>query len=97
VKGPNPTHGSGWIVQVLPTICEAPVPVVILFLADARKRDEKNNNGKGASVLFCRLDLKYPPTAVGGICIFSNGLFLGGIFDFFTPSDEVGMKLWIYS
>ena len=38
-------------------------PVIIFSLANARKRDEKNNNGKGASVLLCRQDLNDPPTA----------------------------------
>ena len=38
-KNVNPTHGSGWIVQIRPTTGAGPDYVVIfLFLASARKR-----------------------------------------------------------
>jgi len=42
--------------------------LAFLFFSSQTRRKEgyENNNGKAAA-LSCRLDLKYPPTAVGGI------------------------------
>jgi len=67
----NTTHGSGWMFQVQPTTEASPDYVVIfLFLAFARKRIK---TGEPRPCL-CRSDLKYPPTPVGGISLFSDPL-----------------------
>src|SRR5262249_22217261 len=67
VKNPE-SHPRQWVDISGPAYRGAHprVPVFILFLANARKREEKKNN-REAAALSCMLDLKYPPTAVGGI------------------------------
>src|SRR5215217_4940811 len=55
LKVVNPTHGSGWIVQMLSTR-KLPSGVEIPPTAVG-----------GSFKSFLREDLKYPPTAVGGI------------------------------
>src|SRR5215510_9865528 len=67
----NPTHGSGWIVQTQPTKTahphfpeSHPRQWVDRSSAACNQRDHKLL----AIVLYGqRLNLKYPPTAVGGI------------------------------
>ena len=64
---PNPTHGSGWIVQVLPTRENASDDVIIILLPPFPRaaRKEESNNVIGAASRR-RQDLNDPPTTVGG-------------------------------
>src|SRR5262245_6965058 len=68
------------------------VPVFILFLANARKREEQKNNGEAAA-LSCRLDLKYPPTAPWvGFRSFHTVSAWVGFRSFHTVSAWVGFR-----
>src|SRR5438477_9025860 len=61
----NPTHGSGWIVQVRPTIEAARPSGSVISLPSRREGRETKNGNLGCAP--CRLGLNDPPTAVGGI------------------------------
>ena len=63
-KSLNPTHGSGWIVQVQPTRSET---ACLPFLFFSSQREEKKDNNVIWTGSCCRSDLNHPPTAVGGI------------------------------
>src|SRR5215475_15769783 len=65
VKSPNPTHGSGWIVQVQPTKREATRPPFLFLSSQTRGKERKGRITGRASVLSCRLDLNNPPTCRG--------------------------------
>ena len=70
-------HGSGWIVQVQPTQgggSELIPPTAV--------------GGSFRGVAACRLDLKDPPTAVGGISFSESVLFVGCISN--DPPTAVG-------
>ena len=75
----NPTHGSGWMLQIRPTNQSSP-PLCVIYLSPLALRGREVKPGIPGAHL-CRLALNNPPTAVGGI----PGTFR-------AVSDEVGMK-----
>src|SRR5262249_42216468 len=96
-KNPNPTHGSGWIFQVQPTREHARPSRYYYytflsyypFLSFPRRASKEENNNVMSRRPWCRLDLKYPPTAVGGYFrIFTQSLPWVG-FRTFHPTSVV--------
>ncbi len=57
----NPTHGSGWIVQIQP-------------VGSKQSTNSRWWDSQISKASVCRLDLNNPPTPVGGIPELSEGL-----------------------
>src|SRR2546426_1487947 len=63
----NPTHGSGWMVQVRPTNRDARPPDLFFSPSLPSLREGREGKRKILGVPLCRQGLNHPPTAVGGI------------------------------
>src|SRR3989442_12342748 len=84
----NPTHGSGWMVQVLPTNrAVRPLFFYYLPLSPRGTRGEKQNKNQDGASSRCRLGLNHPPTIRGWDSkSFRTVSAVGGIFPVFIWS-----------
>jgi hypothetical protein len=96
----NTTHGSGWIVQLRPThVAHPEFPFCFPSLPSRREgREIGKPTGPASHLLYCRLHLNDPPTAVGGIPrSFHTLSAVGGLFRCGLQKEPPAPLVWFPS
>src|SRR5215510_3134791 len=85
----NPTNVP-WVDCSGPAYTERDAGHPLLFISSRREEIKKRSVTRGC--FRCRLDLNYPPNAVGGIWTFRTVSAVGGIWTFRTVSCVGGIR-----